>query len=259
MRFVFGKQQSYFTCTKENLLFEQASIQGEGYFHDGRYSIVLNGPDRVYGELHAGEDRPIDSIEVRVKTDEGEILAWISQDDILEKAKGTKLKLGNAAVHNYLLENSTYYYFAYGSCMDHERFKLANVVHHFQDGERANLAGYEMKYTFMVHDGSRADIVESRLSKMEGVCYKVPKEAIDYLYIREGVNGGWYRPAIIEVKQKDRFVWALTFIVIVKEEESLPPEHYSSEIVRGAQNYQLSNDYIRALETQLASLKNSKI
>ncbi|QPC46560.1 gamma-glutamylcyclotransferase family protein [Mangrovibacillus cuniculi] len=258
MRFVFGKDQSYFTDTKSNVFCEQANILGEGYYHNGQYKIVLNGVEKVYGELHIAEERPEHSVEVNVKTDNGDYLAWIAQEDILEVATGIKVSLGNAAVDDYLKENHEYYYFAYGSCMDHERFKLANVVHHFQNGEKASLSEYDMRYTFMVHDGSRADIVESKGSEVEGVCYNVPKEAIDYLYVREGVNGGWYRPAIIQVKVNERLLWALTFLVISKVEESLPPNHYSSEIVRGAINYQLSDSYIRRLEKKLQDLQNIK-
>ena len=56
---------------------------------------------------------------------------------------------------------ASFYYFAYGSCMDDARFKLAEVDHYFKQiiGGGA-LNGFTTRFTLVRPDGSRADMVE---------------------------------------------------------------------------------------------------
>ncbi|MEK1831955.1 hypothetical protein AAAC51_32870 [Priestia megaterium] len=48
---------------------------------------------------------------------------------------------------------------------------------------------------------------------VEGKLYRVPPEAITYLYGREGVDNNGYRPAIISVEHEGKMVdHVLTFL-----------------------------------------------
>ena len=52
----------------------------------------------------------------------------------------------------------------------------------------------------------------------EGVLYEVPFDAIRYLYKREGVNEGTYRPAFVDVTVGDQvYEDCLTFLVLKRE------------------------------------------
>src|SRR5690606_21306414 len=101
------------------------------------------------------------------------------------------------------MKQSRLHYFAYGSCMDNARFKESNVDQHFQKViGRGNLDGYTLTFTMKAIDGGRADIVEGD-GMVEGKVYDIGQEAISYLYRREGVESGYYRPAIITVEIDD--------------------------------------------------------
>ncbi|MDY0395157.1 gamma-glutamylcyclotransferase [Virgibacillus halophilus] len=60
---------------------------------------------------------------------------------------------------------------------------------------------------------------------VEGKVYEIAHDAVSYLYEREGVYAGSYRPAVVQVRlDKGRVVPALTFIVVHKEKETAPPQ-----------------------------------
>ncbi|UPG63982.1 gamma-glutamylcyclotransferase [Metabacillus endolithicus] len=146
-------------------------------------------------------------------------------------------------------------YFAYGSCMDNERFKLGKVDHLFKNIVGCGLAtNFSLAYTVHFQDGSRADMIEAD-DIVEGKVYEINQEALHYLYEREGVMANIYRPAFINVEingvlHKN----VLTFLVMNKKEEVAPPEHYSNEILRGAKGF-VSSGYYRKLEKKLLTLK----
>lgn len=144
------------------------------------------------------------------------------------------------------------YYYAYGSCMDHERFQKAGVDHHFQENlGRGHLDGFSLKFAMKGPHGGAADIIEDG-GEVEGVIYKVDRAAIDYLFVREGVEAGWYRPAVISVfdSHGDELPFVLTFIVINKADESMPSQLYATEILRGGQQT-LSKGYLLRLQDRL--------
>lgn len=149
-------------------------------------------------------------------------------------------------------------YFAYGSCMDHERFRQAGVDHLFQDlAGRGVLPGYSFRFTIKHSDGGRADIVEDG-GVVEGKVYRINQEAREYLYGREGVHTGAYRPTFVNLELNgEKVTNVLTFTVIEKEqEETAPPAHYAAEILRGGEGT-LSVRYLKnlcyRLETDLRS------
>ena len=138
--------------------------------------------------------------------------------------------------------------------MDNKRFKDANVDHYFEKVVGPGVVdGYTLRFTRRAHDGGRADIVEEGGS-VEGKVYKLTKESLPYLYRREGVKAGCYRPAVVQVRLDDDSIRdALTFVVVEKEEEVAPPEHYWKEIVLGGEGC-LSEEYMDRLKKRMKEL-----
>jgi cation transport regulator ChaC len=143
--------------------------------------------------------------------------------------------------------------------MDAERFKSSGVNHYFQKViGRGILVNYHLRFTRRAHDGGRADIVEEA-GTVEGKVYEIPQEALSYLYRREGVNAGCYRPAVIDIDVNGRQLTnILTFVVVDKDPETAPPEHYIVEILRGGNGF-LSADYMGKIRKQLKECFNIKI
>ncbi|MDW4526955.1 gamma-glutamylcyclotransferase [Rossellomorea marisflavi] len=231
--------------------------------------VMTAGNEKVYGELYEVDRSMIDQLErmkevipakaiqteATVVTDHGSHVATVFAA-ASEDAQGSVIPSGDWKVKTFL-ENrpSETLYFAYGSCMDQERFKKAGVHIHFQDCLGAGIVqDFRMDYSFVVDDGGRGDITEVLGEVMEGVVYRVNQEAVDYLFEREGVLPGWYRPAFLDVTIDGRvYKDVLTFIVKRKSPETLPPEHYALEILRGSHPY-VSEEYHRKLQDQLLRL-----
>ncbi|RDI43181.1 gamma-glutamylcyclotransferase [Falsibacillus pallidus] len=260
---------------KERLAASQAWINGIMYDTTAGYPTVeLQGTSTVYGELyeineailpeldelegyHEGEEGNLFHRTIcKVNTDLGEYEAiiYITGD---KKLNRELIEGGDWRVHQFFTDKSKQelYYFAYGSCMDDERFAKARVDHLFKEVVGGGtLENFSMKYTFLVHDGGRGDIVEDG-GAVEGVLYKVDWSAFEYLFEREGVAPGWYRPALVDINAADGMIQdVVTFIVIKKDKETCPPLHYAREIMRGAKPY-VSSQYLKNLYTQVEGLQ----
>ncbi|UTR14829.1 gamma-glutamylcyclotransferase [Salipaludibacillus sp. LMS25] len=261
-------------CVK---LFNQARVKGALYDTGNGYPAYIDKGDTwVYGELYAvspltlkqldrlegySEGRPdnlYNRVKLLVETDIGVTEGWIYRlDHQHEKALTNKIHFQDWKVHQWFYNFSEVKYFAYGSCMDTERIEKAGMLTPFsQHVETGKLTGYSMCYTLQREDGSRADIVESDdlSSSVEGIVYTLPKEAIDYLFQREGVYNGSYRATFVNVEINGALHQdVLTFTVVNKQAEISPPRHYGIEILRGAKG-RLSNNYYEQLLAKLTSL-----
>ncbi|KUF25809.1 gamma-glutamylcyclotransferase [Bacillus sp. G1(2015b)] len=269
--FVYGTllqhEEHHETYMKESRpLAKSAWISGKIYDTGQGYpACVPEETSTVYGELYevtASTLNKIDLLEegydkqvVDVMTDRG-LVAAITYT--LPKQKASALKeIETGCWKEYRLwqqRPASFYYFAYGSCMDDARFKLAEVDHYFKQiiGGGA-LNGFTTRFTLVRPDGSRADMVEDG-GETEGVLYEVPFDAIRYLYKREGVYEGTYRPAFVDVKIGDQiYEDCLTFLVLQKSEEIAPPGHYRSEIEKGADLY-LSEAFCKKIRSHMDSL-----
>jgi gamma-glutamylcyclotransferase (GGCT)/AIG2-like uncharacterized protein YtfP len=272
--FVYGTlrkhERNHHYLNKAKKLYDQAWVYGTLYDTGFGYpALSLNGNDRVFGELFelSIDDLPFidqledyhpartDSLYTRVTeqiwTDDGPVegVVYVTTNKSIMKER---IPSGDWKVHQFLLKKPDFVsYFAYGSCMDHERFQKANVDHFFQHViGTGRLHNYSMKYTFPVEDGGRADIVEDG-GITEGIVYHVPYEGVKYLFEREGVELGWYRPAFVDVTiNGEQHVDVLTFIVNNKQNETCPPVHYAREILRGAYGY-VSAAYMKQLKERL--------
>jgi gamma-glutamylcyclotransferase (GGCT)/AIG2-like uncharacterized protein YtfP/cation transport regulator ChaC len=278
--FVYGtlrKHESNHILLKEaSLLREQAWVEGVLYETNRGYPALKEGNGTVYGEIYkinpdilSKVDELEDFLEGRgenlyirrlkqVETDTGpqEAYVYYSENESLFQQY---IPSGDWKVHQFLQgKPERILYFAYGSCMDDDRFKKAQVDLHFKHCLGAGLLeGYTMKYLFHVHDGGRGDIIEDG-GTMEGVVYDIPQEAVEYLFTREGVSPGWYRAAFIDIVIGGKaYKDVLTFIVKVKNDETCPPDHYAREILRGSYPH-VSKSYHEKLQNQLMEIGMTK-
>ncbi|WP_051353114.1 gamma-glutamylcyclotransferase family protein [Thalassobacillus devorans] len=260
-------QPNHFHLKDAELVSEQARTTGRLYEGPSYYPVLMEEDTAVYGELYKVDDetlakidelegfqeRGLDNLYDRkmkeVETDQGSYQAYVYYLSPNRKEMAeTSIQYGDWKVHE-LLKKDEVTYFAFGSCMDAERFKLAGVDHYFhQKLGRGVLEGYRLLFSHHVHDGGRADIMEAD-NHVEGVLYRTPLDAVEYLFKREGVEAGHYRPTVVDIKQEDKQLKdVLTFYVLDKKPDLPPPFHYAKEIHRGAA-YCLSDDYMNHLET----------
>lgn len=228
------------------------SVYGEVYEVDTK---TLQQLDELEGYEMNRNSNLFNRISLEITTDQGNFIGYTYVAGALCDVKEV-IELGDWRIDQYLKRQPSHvYYFAYGSCMDQERFELAKVDHLFRKEIGAgSLEGFSMKYTHIVHDGGRADIVEDGNS-MEGILYECPAEAIDYLFKREGVYSQSYRPTLVDVTVGEKVYHScLTFIVVHKQEETAPPVHYAKEILRGSQG-KVSEQYYSRLISQLKLLQ----
>ncbi|MUV37211.1 putative gamma-glutamylcyclotransferase YkqA [Lentibacillus sp. JNUCC-1] len=249
--FVYGtfrkNEVNSHTKYKTQLLFEQAWVFGSLYDTTLGYPILaIEGDQRVYGELIEVTDNQLKQFDRLISekntslhrctrtvyTDQGktEAYMYVARDPGMH----TQVRFGDWK--SYLYEKKEeLFYFAYGSCMDHKRFIEAGVNDLFQDViGRGVLSNYKLQFLIGKSDGGRADIIE-KSGRVEGKVYRINQKAREYLYKREGVFTGDYRPAFIDVTVNgEKKTNVLTFIVVNKEEEEIaPPNHYAEEILNG--------------------------
>ena len=251
--FVYGTlrkhAKNHSLIQNEKLIASQAWATGELYDSEKGYPFfICEGTSRVYGEVYelssdkfskidelASEQNHYTRVEIAVHTDHlGDIEVYTYVNKKEQVTGSSPLRYGDWLVH-LELDRDWHTYYAYGSCMDSARFKLAQVDHLFLDRiGGGTMDRLEMNYSLSVHDGGRANIIETG-NQGEGVLYKVGRKAIQYLFKREGVDNGLYRPAIIDVTVNGRiYEKSLTFIVLNPIDECAPPMHYATEIIRGA-------------------------
>jgi len=273
--FVYGtlrrNEENHYLLQNEQCVAQQCWTNGQLYDTTEVFpALKQSTKGRVYGELYIvdkqklqqldrledyngpGQKNLYKRIKQQVYTDNGALEAFvytITTDylNILVR----QIDHGDWCMQHSFVENPTFYYFAYGSCMDDERFRLDGVHQFFQNKKGVGiLEGYRLRYTRKVSDGGRADIVEEG-GVVEGIVYEVPGACLSYLYRREGVKYKSYRPALIDVIVNGQILKnVLTFLVVNKEKEMAPPIEYAKEIIRGGTGI-LSDEYIEKLKQQL--------
>ncbi|TYR79762.1 gamma-glutamylcyclotransferase [Priestia megaterium] len=260
------------------LIAAQAKTKGELYdTHKGYPMLDISNKGFVYGEVYEVCDpkqwERLDELEGYIEhehpqneyhrtiqtvyTDCGPVEAVVYTTGSNRGLLKEKIPLGDWRIWKANLSESIYY-FAYGSCMDHDRFIKHGVDQHFTNClGKGTLSGYSLRYTHITDDGGRADMVEEG-GIVEGKLYQVSREAVDYLYAREGVHSEKYRPALISVEHKGRMLDdVLTFFVVNKQPETAPPDHYATELIRGSTG-SLSDSYVKKLQEQVVELKQAQ-
>ncbi|MFD1773430.1 gamma-glutamylcyclotransferase family protein [Paenibacillus rhizophilus] len=218
-------------------------VAGELYEMPPEVLARLDELEDYYGQGNPANE--YERIRAVVTTDSGQQEAWV----YVYLERGQDVIAGGDWKLHLLRRSSHVLYFAYGSCMDLERITLAGAAGWFEDVKgRAAADGFNLLFTYRAKDGGRADLVETG-GKTEGKLYRIPTECLDeYLYLREGVDSGMYRPAVLPVQCEDGSVQdAVTFVVVDKNSEMPPPGHYLREILRGARPV-VSPEYYTELE-----------
>ncbi|WP_236939233.1 gamma-glutamylcyclotransferase family protein [Evansella clarkii] len=253
----------------------QAWINGSLYdTHCGYPALEAHPYDIAYGELYRVSTEELAMLDLLegyeegrrenlffrekavVNTDNGVREAYVYYlDHSRSEMKKEKISSGDWKLHKWLKQQpERLFYFAYGSCMDDERITSDGAAEHFnKDVLFGKLSGYSLCYSISSKDGGRADIREGEGS-VEGILYTVRKEAVEYLFRREGVRAGRYRPAFVNVEADGRVIKnVLTFSVIEKKDDMRPPDHYALEILRGAKG-RVSEEYYDQLKRQMEML-----
>ncbi|QTM99564.1 gamma-glutamylcyclotransferase [Sediminibacillus dalangtanensis] len=269
--FVYGtlreNEPNHHLLGDANCIARQSWTEGVLYDTGNGYPVMgVSSLHRVYGEVYEvssetlekldewegfqGKTERYERVVQTIYSDGGTMEATIHVNGIFPLEQLEEVKFGDWKCHRYL-DNESFRYFAYGSCMDSERFTTAGVVEHFTKVIGCGKANnFSLAYTRAAEDGGRADIIESE-GYVEGKVYELKKEALEYLFVREGVQGHHYRPAFVSVELDGKVLQnVLTFIVIDKSTEIAPPIHYATEILRGASGI-VSDQYYRQLEEDL--------
>ncbi|PTQ51012.1 MAG: hypothetical protein HSCHL_1753 [Hydrogenibacillus schlegelii] len=255
-------------CGYPALVLDVRSVRSSASSHTGRvYGELVEVSEKALAALDALEgyaegrrDNHYDRVSVCVHTDTGETeaFAYVYPE---ERATGLKpIAFGDWKVYRHLPDptkeasagsatdrqadgSDTWLYFAYGSCMDDRRFETDGVRELFRDVVgRGVLRGHTLAFTRRSQaDGmGRADIVETGAPHdvVEGKVYRIGRQALRYLYDREGVRGGAYRPTFVDLEIGGETVTdVITFTVVEKGPETPPPPHYAEEILRGARGF----------------------
>lgn len=272
--FVYGTlrkhERNHYLLKEAELVAEQAWTEGKLFDTGFGYPALQESScEVVYGELYlvteqqlhrldelegysvTGQDNLYDRKEQLISHDTGKTEAFIytiAKHNI--HMLQTPIKSGDWKEY-HLGKQDPILYFAYGSCMDHVRFKLAGVDHYFQKLTGTGvLHGYTLRYSVAMADGGRADIVEEG-GMVEGKVYEIPPDCVSYLYRREGVGSSLYRPTFVDLFiNGSLYKDVLTFTVVSKGAEKAPPEHYAEEIIRGGIGF-LSEAYLEKLKNHI--------
>lgn len=278
--FVYGTlrqgQSNHQLLNDAILVSEQANVNGKLYdTGEGYPALLLNQESSVFGEIYSVTQDTLQTLDIlegykegresnlyyrckkEAQTDNAALTCWVYViDETYNQRLGEEIPFQDWSVHQWYESFQQVKYFAYGSCMDTDRIEKAGMIDHFSnDVQVGKLAGYRFAYSFPLPDGGRADIIEADQAEyVEGIVYSLPKDAIDYLFKREGVYTQFYRPTFVTIeidgKQQSQ---VLTFTVIDKHPCSAPPEHYATEILRGAKG-RLSDSYMQKLNKKLTDV-----
>ncbi|UCZ55140.1 gamma-glutamylcyclotransferase [Bacillus shivajii] len=276
--FVYGTLRKH--CRNHNclqgakLVSEQTRVQGQLVDTGAGYpALLLDTDGMVYGELYEIDHSILQTLDVlegydelrdgnlyerckqTVFTDMGEYEAIVYYMNEKNHHSFTEIECGDWKRYLFEKNEPAYFeYFAFGSCMDTERFETGGVAHLFEEVTGVGkLDGYELSYSIERPDGSRADINEEE-DYVEGIVYHLPFEALEYLYRREGVYAGLYRPIFVDLQVGEKQLKdVLSFTVVDKQEDTRPPDHYALEILRGAQG-RVSDEYFEKMKKQMSDL-----
>lgn len=157
---------------------------------------------------------------------------------------------------------STFYYFAYGSCMCPVDLKrsLGEKTYLFVIGP-ATLRGYRLGfYHHLLHRNCGAlDIVPDPAASVEGVLYQLPWRLSDRLDEREEVCRGGYQHDSVQVCcGGQQYQGVRTYTVVHKLPEELAPnDWYFNVVLRGALTCGLPEQYCWELFNHMYRLQGS--
>lgn len=165
-----------------------------------------------------------------------------------EKGIGNYFDVPDSVEHQ---RSHTLLYFSYGSCMC--RYSFRGTVPRYEIVGAARLPKHRLAYTLasVRRGGGAADVVEDPDHAVWGVLYRIPRKHLYRLDAREGVFHGRYERKWVRLEALGTILEpVLTYSVIDKAEEEIPPsDEYAGLIWDGAYGM-LDADYCRRILTQ---------
>ncbi|MEM7553659.1 MAG: gamma-glutamylcyclotransferase [Cyanobacteria bacterium P01_A01_bin.84] len=160
-------------------------------------------------------------------------------------------------------KESSFYYFAYGSCMCPVDLKrtMGEMIHPYFVGIGI-LPGYRLG--FHRYSPTRKcgvlDVVEDKISKVYGVLYQLPWRLSTLLDKREGAPVA-YCQKFVDIQVKDHLYQDVrTYVVTNKsKEEFAPDETYFHVVLRGAVTCGLPEEYCWFLFNHMYNLQRRKL
>ena len=147
-----------------------------------------------------------------------------------------------------VLPETSFYYFAYGSCMCPVDLKrtLGENTYQYVVGT-AILKGYRLGFyrRSLRRNCGALDVVRDPNSRVEGVLYHLPWRFSAHLDAREEVPRNGYRHEYIDVHSEGKLYKNVrTYVVIEKLPQELAPnDWYLNVVLRGAVTCGLSEEY----------------
>jgi cation transport regulator ChaC len=164
---------------------------------------------------------------------------------------------------NLETSETTFYYFAYGSCMcpiDLKRTFRENT-HGYVVGP-AVLTGYRLGFyrRSLRRQCGALDIVPDPIHSVEGVLYHLPWRLSELLDEREEVPRNGYQRETIMVHSQGKFYENVrTYVVVNKLREELAPnDWYFNTVLRGAVTCGLSEEYCWKLFNHMYHLQKKQ-
>ncbi|MUG97681.1 gamma-glutamylcyclotransferase [Scytonema sp. UIC 10036] len=158
-----------------------------------------------------------------------------------------------AAVPQQVQANeSTFYYFAYGSCMCPVDLKrsLGEKTHPYAIGPGI-LEGYRLGFYRVspTRNCGVLDVVKDSKTSVRGVLYQLPWRLSDRLDKREDVPQGGYRHEYVDIHCEGKvYKNVRTYVVVDKlSEEVAPNDWYFNIVLRGAVTCGLPEEYCWSL------------
>ncbi|NJL46934.1 MAG: gamma-glutamylcyclotransferase [Leptolyngbyaceae cyanobacterium SM2_5_2] len=155
---------------------------------------------------------------------------------------------------------SSFYYFAYGSCMCPVDLKrsLGENTHDYILGP-ATLQGYRLGFHYYSakRQCGALDILPAPGQAVQGVLYRLPCRLGPLLDQREGTHQGAYRHEHVAVHHRGKLYPAVrTYVVVHKTpQEVAPNDWYFSVVLRGAVTCNLPEQYCWQLFNYMRSLQ----
>ena len=141
-------------------------------------------------------------------------------------------------------------YFAYGANMSSRSFIKKRGMQP-QRAQRASLENYALRFNqpgIPLIEPAFANVQEAEGQCVEGVLYEISKDEMRRLYRSEG--GGAYNIIRVDTTTAEGEESAYTFQAKKTRERILPSKRYLSLMLAGANEYQLSPEWIRTLHEQ---------
>lgn len=152
-------------------------------------------------------------------------------------------------------------YFAYGSCMNRDSF--ASTMSRFFPLGKGEVNHSRVLFTRWSGkwEGGVADLVESPGEMAEGILYLLHPDELEALDEREGASPHFYPPFYrrewVDVRIDGLMVRSLTYVVVNKEKEEVPPSYeYMETILQGTDL--LGETYRNQLQKRMAELREKK-